>query len=363
MILADKNHEEFYLQRTLITNRRKMKAVLLAVVCFLVFLKCNQKDDQIHKITGEAQGTTYQITYVAQGKENYKKEIDSLLSAVDLSLSTYVSHSIISRINKNDSDVVADKYFTEVFNKAQEISKKTEGVFDVTVAPVINAWGFGFTKKANVDSAMIDSLLQFIGYEMVSLKNGKLVKAKSPIMLDFNAIAQGYTVDILASFLQSKGIGNYLVELGGEVKAKGKKNNNEYWKIGIDQPNETYTEGRPLKAIVNLNNKALATSGNYRKFYIENGQKYAHIIHPHTGYPAKHNLLSATVIATDCMTADAYATAFMVMGMKKAKDFLSENKQLGLEVLFIYDDNGKWNTYLSDTLKEWVEEITEVNDR
>ena len=177
------------------------------------------------------------------------------------------------------------------------------------------------------------------------------------MMLDFNAIAQGYTVDLLSSFLESKGINNYLVELGGEVRTKGKKNNGEDWKIGIDQPNETYTEGRPLKAIVSLKNKALATSGNYRKFYVENGRKYAHIIDPHTGYPAKHNLLSATVIANDCMTADAFATAFMVMGLEKAKQFLSKAKQLGLEVFFIYDEHGTWKTYTSETLKERIEEL------
>ncbi len=176
-------------------------------------------------------------------------------------------------------------------------------------------------------------------------------------MLDFNALAQGYTVDVLASFLESKGIINYLVELGGEVKAKGKKDPDEYWKVGIDQPNETATDGRPLKAIIKLKDRALATSGNYRKFYVENGKKYAHIINPFTGYPAKHNLLSATVLADDCMTADAYATAFMVMGLEKAKQFLSEHKELNLEVFFIYDENGIWKTYTSETLKEWIEEI------
>jgi FAD:protein FMN transferase len=361
MILAVKIPQRLHAQQMLITNSKRVKALLVAVVCFLAFLTCNQKGSQLHTIAGEAQGTTYRITYESPEKQNLQGGIDSLLKAIDLSLSTYIPHSIISRINRNDGGAVADNYFTEVFNKAQEISKKTGGNFDVTVAPVINAWGFGFTKKASVDSAMIDSLLRYVGYEMVSLKNGKLVKEKPEIMLDFNALAQGFTVDVLASFLDSKRIGSYLVELGGEVKAKGKKNNSEYWKIGIDQPNENYTDGRPLKAVVRLYNKALATSGNYRKFYVENGKKYAHIINPRTGYSAKHNLLSATVIASDCMTADAYATAFMVMGMNRAKNFLSENKQLGLEVLFIYDDNGKWQTYMSETLKEWVEKVGEDN--
>ena len=334
-----------------------MKFIFLTVVAFLLLINCNQESNKIIKISGNAQGTTWQITYLSENNSNYKGAIDSIFNRIDLSLSTYDPASIISRINKNDTGVVVDDYFMEVFNKSIEVSDKTKGLFDVTVAPVVNAWGFGFTKKAEVDSAMIDSLLDFIGYKMVRLEGKKLIKKKPQIMLDFNAIAPGYTVDVLTSYLESKGIINYIVELGGEVKAKGKKNNNENWTVGIDQPNEIPTEGRPLQAIIKLKDRALATSGNYRKFYIENGKKYAHIIDPYTGYPAKHNLLSATVLAGDCMTADAYATAFMVMGLEKSKQFLSENRELQLEVFFIYDENGVWKTYTSETLKEWIEVI------
>ena len=220
----------------------------------------------------------------------------------------------------------------------------------------MNAWGFGPTKRSVIDSMTIDSLLSFTGYKLVSLENNKLIKKDLRVKLDFNAIAQGYTVDLLASFLESREINNYLVELGGEVKAKGKKNN-EYWTVGIDKPNESYTEGRPLQAIVKLRDKALATSGNYRKYIEENGRKYGHIINPITGYPAKNNLLSATVIAPDCMTADAYATAFMVMGVNRAKEFLSKNRNLNLEVFFIYDEAGKWKTFTSETLKSWMQEM------
>ncbi len=334
-----------------------MKFLFLTIISFVLLISCNQDSNKIFRIAGKAQGTTYHISYVSADNSNYKPGIDSLLKEIDLSLSTYVPVSIISRINKNDSSVLADKYFTEVFNKSIEVSERTGGLFDVTVGPIINAWGFGFTKKADVDSTMIDSLLHYIGYKMVRLEGNKLVKTKPQIILDFNAIAQGYTVDVLASYLENKGISNYLVELGGEVKAKGKKNKKEYWKIGIDKPNEIQTDERPLQAVINLNTKALATSGNYRKFYIENGKKHAHIIDPRTGYPAKHNLLSATVIAGDCMTADAYATAFMVMGLERSKQFLSENKNLRLEVYFIYDENGGWKTYTSETLKEWMKEL------
>jgi FAD:protein FMN transferase len=335
----------------------KMKFIFLTVVAILFLINCNQESNRTIKIAGNAQGTTWHIIYLSGDNLNYKTAMDSLLKDIDMSLSTYVPSSIISRINKNDTTVNVDDYFVEVFNKSINVSEITNGIFDVTVAPVINAWGFGFTKKADVDSAMIDSLLDFIGYKMLRLEGRKLVKEKPQVMLDFNAIAQGYTIDVLAAWLESKGIINYLIELGGEVKAKGKKDNDENWTVGIDQPNETPTEGRPLKAIVKLNDRALATSGNYRKFYVEDGKKMAHIIDPHTGYPAKHNLLSATVLAGDCMTADAYATAFMVMGMEKSKQFLSEHQELRLEVFFIYEENSVWKTYTSEALKEWIKEI------
>ena len=252
---------------------------------------------------------------------------------------------------------MADRYFQEVFKKSIEISKNTGGLFDVTVGPLINAWGFGPGKQMKMDSLLVDSLRSFTGYHLVHLQGNKLIKEKPAVTLDFNAIAQGYTVDLLAGYLEEKGIVNYLVELGGEVKAKGKKDNNSYWRVGIDQPNEIYTTGRPLQAVVELKDGALATSGNYRKYIEEDGKKYTHIINPKTGYPSKHNLLSATVIASDCMTADAYATAFMVMGLETAKKFVSANKHLNLEVYFIYDQNGKWETYASERVKEWLREI------
>jgi thiamine biosynthesis lipoprotein len=337
--------------------QNKMKTAILFAY-FLFFLSgCKEKTGSVIKISGEAQGTTYSISWISNDGLNYQMSVDSIFKRIDSSLSTYLPVSIISRVNKNDSTVILDDHFITVFRKAGEVSEKTGGAFDVTVAPVINAWGFGFTKKATVDSAMIDSLLQFIGYGKVSLYGNRLVKGKKETMLDFNAIAQGYTVDVISNFLKSRGVENYFVELGGEVKTKGKKENNEYWKVGIDKPQESIPGERPLQAIIDLENKALATSGNYRKFYEENGQKYSHIIDPATGYPAKNNLLSASVLADDCMTADAYATAFMVMGLERSKKFLSENKNLKLEVYFIYDENGVLKTYVSDELKKLMTEL------
>ena len=288
-----------------------MKSLFPAVAALLFLINCSPSKIKTIRLAGNAQGTTWQITWLSENNTAHKEAIDSIFKKIDLSLSTYISSSIISRMNRNDTGVIADDHFITVFRKSIEISEKTEGLFDVTIAPIINAWGFGFTKKARIDSMDIDNLLDCVGYKLVRLEGRKLVKDKPSSMLDFNAIAQGYTVDVLSSYLESEGITNYLVELGGEVRAKGQKHQNKYWTVGIDQPNETTTEGRPLKAIIKLKDRSLATSGNYRKFYIEDGKKYAHIIDPHTGYPAKNNLLSATVVAGDCATADAYATAFM----------------------------------------------------
>jgi thiamine biosynthesis lipoprotein len=329
-------------------------AYFVSGMLIFFFSFCSTKENDIIRFSAPAQGTTYTITYQSSEQINYQKQIDSLLADLDSSLSTYNPGSIISKVNKNDSSVLLDRYFIEVFKKAIEISGQTEGLFDVTVAPLINAYGFGFTKKEEVDSAMVDSLLKFVGYKMVKLEGEKIIKSRPELMLDFNAIAQGYSVDILAEFLESKGLRNYLVELGGEVRAKGKNKKDEFWQIGIDKPEERMDDTRPLEAVVGLKDAALATSGNYRKFYVENGKKYSHIIDPHTGYPARHNLLSATVVASNCITADAYATAFMVMGIENAKQFLSENKDLQLQVFFIYDEGGTWKTYMSEGLRDWI---------
>lgn len=336
-------------------NKTHMKKFLIPLVIFLFILTgCNNK--KTFKIEGNAQGTTYHITYVSENAINHKIAIDSLLKNIDLSMSTWLPNSIISRINNNEGSITIDNHFIDVYHKSIEVSEKTDGLFDITVAPLVNSWGFGFTKKTTPDSAKIDSLLQLVGYKMVKLEGNKIIKTKPQIKLDFNAIAQGYSVDVLANYLENKGINNYLVELGGELKAKGKKEN-EHWRVGIDKPDEKATPERELKAVISLNNKALATSGNYRKFYEEGGQKFSHIINPKTGYPARQNLLSATVIADDGITADAYATAFMVMGLKKSIHFLENNKDLKLEAYFIYDDNGNWKTYLSESLKKHLTEL------
>lgn len=330
------------------------KIAIIGLV-LLLLSGCHRGLENTITISGAAQGTSYHITYVAGEHSNYRESFDSIFRQIDRSLSTYDTGSLISKINRNDTSITVDPYFSDVFHKSVETSEKTKGLFDITVAPVINAYGFGFTKRERVTKGLIDSLLRFVGYKKVRLAGNKVVKDMPQVMLDFNAIAQGYTVDVLASFLESKGIKNYMVEVGGELKAKGTKLNDSSWTVGIQTPDENDAEAAPLFARVRINNKSLATSGNYKLFYVEEGNKYAHIIDPFTGYPAKNNLLSATVIANDCMTADAYATSFMVMGLEKSKQFLSENKDLDLEVFFIYDDNGVWKKYATKYFEENAE--------
>lgn len=330
------------------------KITILGLV-FLLLLGCNRGLNNTITISGAAQGTSYQITYVAGEHSNYRESFDSIFRQIDRSLSTYDTGSIVSKINRNDATVTVDRYFSDVFNKSIEVSEKTKGLFDITVAPVVNAYGFGFKKRERVTNGLIDSLLRFVGYQKVRLADNKVVKDMPQVMLDFNAIAQGYTVDVLASFLESKGIKNYMVEVGGELSAKGTKLNDSSWTVGIQTPDENDGEAASLFTRVRINNKSLATSGNYKRFYVEDGKKYSHIINPFTGYPAKNNLLSATVIANDCMTADAYATSFMVMGLEKSKQFLSENKELDLEVFFIYDEKGIWKRYATNYFEENAE--------
>ncbi|MBN2347710.1 MAG: FAD:protein FMN transferase [Bacteroidales bacterium] len=308
-------------------------------------------------VEGFTQGTTYHITYQSKTGKNLKKDIEEVLAGFDLSLSAYIPNSIISRINTNDPEVRADVYFLTVYNKALEVYNATDGAFDITVAPLVNAWGFGFTEKAEVDSALIDSLVQYVGMQKIDLDGKKIIKVNPNVMIDVNAIAQGYSVDIIARYLDALNIKNYLVEIGGEVKAKGKNKKGKYWRIGVDKPIENnLVPGSDLQTILVLKNQSLATSGNYRKFYEKDGIKYAHSIDPKTGYPVLKNLLSATVITPDCITADAYATAFMVMGLEKTKVFLEKNKKI--EAYLIYSDQeGNFQVYCTPGIKKNIKPV------
>jgi thiamine biosynthesis lipoprotein len=333
-----------------------MKYIGLVLVLFLLLNACQPKKSEYFKISGFAQGTTYHITYENSTNEDYSQDIDSILKAFNKSCSIYDSTSIISRINKNDPTVEADDWFIDVFNKSAEVNRISEGAFDITVGPVVNAWGFGSKAVARHDSAYIDSLLQFVGMEKVKLEGRKVTKKFAGVKLDVNALAQGYSVDIVCDFFKSKSIRNYLVEIGGEVRGNGTNAKDKFWHIGIDKPSDGNMDpGKELQAIVELNNKALATSGNYRAFFEENGVKYAHTIDPKTGFPARNTLLSATVVCHDCITADAYATSFMVVGVDKSKELLQ--KLPGLEVYFVYSNpSGEYEVFISEGMKKMIVE-------
>ncbi len=308
------------------------------------------------KISGYTQGTTYNITYQDPDSTDYQEQLEKLLGEFDQSLSTYIPSSIVSRMNQGIPDVVADEYFRICFLAAEEVYAATGGAFDITVAPVVNAWGFGFTEKSRVDSALIDSLLQFVGMNKVSLRENKLVREREGMMLDMNAIAQGYAVDVLAGFFDAENIENYLVEIGGEVRCSGKNRFGLDWRIGIDKPIDgLQLPGVQMQAIVQISGRSLATSGNYRRFYEEDGIKYSHTIDPSSGYPVQHGLLSATVVAGDCMRADAYATAFMVMGYEKARRFLEKHTYLDAYLIF-NDEMGEYRVWYTAGMEKILSE-------
>lgn len=310
------------------------------------------------KIEGEAQGTTYHITYFDTQNRDFKPEIEKILQDFDLSVSTYIPNSIISRINSNEKNVIVDKYFKACFKKAKEVWKNTNGAFDPTVYPLVNAWGFGPGKKQKIEKAKIDSILKFVGFQLIELKGNTIVKKDPRVALDFNAFAQGYSVDVVSEFLNSKGIKAYIVEIGGEVYAKGRKPNGGNWTIGIEKPIDNKESGNPLKAIVKLENLAIATSGNYRRFTIEDGVKYVHHIDPKTGYPTKNNLLSASIFAKECISSDANATVVLVLGLEKAKVFLQKHPELQAYLIYS-DDKGNYQVYETPGVKSIISEADE----
>ena len=306
---------------------------LLVFSIFLVFATC--KKEHLFKdytLKGLVFGTTYKITYL-NSDTNYQKSIDSLFLKVNLSLSTYMERSDISKINKGDTDIIVDDFFVEVLKKSKRIFIETDGFFDPTVGNLVNAWGFGpKIEKLNLTEDQVKLQMQFVGLDKVKLKNKRIVKEKPEIYLDFNSIAKGFGIDVVARFLESKKIDNYLVEIGGEIRTGGFKEEQQPWIVKLVDPIESNSGFKNL----NLSNKSMATSGNYRKFRITDaGKKYVHTINPKTGYAIESNLLSVSVIADlDCADVDAYATAFMAMGLEKTKSFLDKNTKLEVILLF-----------------------------
>lgn len=337
---------------------KELKRFYSVLVVAVLFISCDKTAD-FYMIQGEAQGSTYSIKYIASEEKVTKNQIDSLLTAFDLSLSTYRPDSKISKINAGDSTVVVDDFFTETFQLSNQIYKETKGLFDPTIGVLVNAYGFGPNKKQeNLSQKQIDSLLQFIGFDKISLNSNKTISKKhNQTFIDFNAIAQGYSVDVVVNYLKSKGIENAIVEIGGELFAFGKNTiENKNWVVGIDDPLQK-PEERTLIAKVNLENLGMATSGNYRKVMVDEvtGEKFVHIINPKTGLAQKNHVLSATVLSKSSGLSDGYATAFMLMNLEESKAFLQQHPELYVMLLYA-DSNNKMQRFTTDNFNKLIKE-------
>ena len=329
--------------------------ILLIIGTVLIIRQQRSMPFQYNK--GMVFGTFYSITY--QNDKDLHDEIEAEMKKVDNALSMFNEKSVISRINQEQTNYIDDseegRMFLEVYNLAMKISNETDGAFDITVAPLVNAWGFGFKENVFPDNQTIDSLLQIVGYQKQSFfedKKGKGIrKNNKSMMFDCSAIAKGYGTDVVARLLEKYGVENYMVEIGGEVVTRGINPKRVPWKIGVNKPIEDSLSKGEIQTVLNVTDRAMATSGNYRNFYYRGGQKYAHTIDPRTGHPVQHSLLSATVLTDNCATADAYATAFMVMGLDRAKQFLEKHPEL--LVYFIYaKPDGNTDTWFSPSLKD-----------
>ena len=336
----------------------ELKKLVSLFIFTLFIISCqNERNEKVFVIQGEAQGSTYAIKYISTSEIITKQSIDSILLAFDMSLSTYRPDSKISKINAGDNAIVVDDFFEETFKTSHEIYTTTNGLFDPTIGALVNAYGFGPNKQAiALNPFKIDSLLQFVGFDKVKLNEDKTIAKQYPqTYFDFNAIAQGYSVDVVADFLKSKGIENAIVEIGGEIFAFGKNTiENKNWVVGIDDPTQS-PEERTLIAKIKLENLGMATSGNYRKVKVDSitGQKFGHIINPKTGFSEKSPVLSATVLAPRCIDADGYATAFMIMNFEETKKLLQARDDL--YVLLIYtDENNQVQQFKTDNFKELI---------
>ncbi|MDR1543052.1 MAG: FAD:protein FMN transferase [Prevotellaceae bacterium] len=318
------------------------KRILTAVIFFVIalgFILWQRESPEFVKDEGAVFGTFYSITCKSPDGKSLQKEIEEVLQSVNASLSMFNDSSTISKINRNE-DVETDEIFEKVFFFAQKISQKTDGAFDITVAPLVNLWGFGLKNRENVTAEMIDSARQFVGYQNVILENHKLIKSNPNVMLDAGAIAKGFACDLVADFLKKRKIKDFCIEIGGEIVVSGKNPKNKLWNIGINKPIESRGNiNNDIEKEVKITDCAMATSGNYRNFYEKDGKKFAHTINPKTGSPVSHNLLSATIIAKDCMTADAFATACMVVGLESSVNLCKNNPEI--RGIFIYEKNGK----------------------
>ena len=327
----------------------------ISSIFFLIILliSCDEPvKKQYQKFEGLALGTVFHITYDPSEHEILENEIDSLLHLVNKSMSTYIPNSDISKINRGDTAVIVDEMFVEVFQKSDRIYRETNGYFDPTIGIIVNAWGFGPKGQLEaIDTTQIKTMLTFVGFKNVKIENGTVKKKFRESYIDFNAIAKGFAVDVIGRYLESRNIDNYLIEIGGEIRARGVNSSNNPWTIAIEKPN--FDGSRSFQNVIELSDESIATSGNYRKFKIDSltGEKYAHTMDPKTGFPSKSNLLSASVISEkDCADVDAYATALMSMGLDKSKIFLRKNPELKAFLIFSTND-GQIKTYTTKNLR------------
>ena len=330
-------------------NRRRIiiqTLALLLLIAGTLYIAWQQRTMPYQHNEGMVFGTFYKITY--QYENDLREGIEREMKKVDDALSPFNKNSIISAVNEN-KPVALNDMFMSVYDLARTVSEDTDGAFDITVAPLVNAWGFGFKHNIAPTKSTIDSIMNFVGYKKVRMMGRTIMKDDPRVMLDCSAIAKGYGSDVVAHYLESMGISNYLVEIGGEIVAKGSNPKGKPWAIGVEKPvDDSLAVKSELQTVLNITDMAMATSGNYRNFYYKDGKKYAHTIDPKTGHPVQHNILSATVIAKRCAMADAYATAFMVVGLDKAKEILGRHKDL--KAYIIYDKGGKYGIWHTEGL-------------
>ena len=329
-----------------------MKRLLLGVCCVLALLSSCVNQPKKIVLQGLAQGSYYAITYFDELNRNFQHEIDSIFHAVDMSVNLWVDSSVISKVNRNE-EVTLDSIFIDNFRIAQKAARLSDGYFDPTISPIVAAWGFSYKSGDSITPQLIDSLKQLVNYQKIRIENGKVVKENPNMKLDFNAIAQGYTSDLIASFLESRGIKNYLVDTGGEIMARGSKPNGQPWIVGIEKPAKNWDSEQVVQTRITLRDKGLVTSGSTRKYVERNGRRYSHCIDPKTGYPVEHNVLSATVMAENSVWADAMASICMVMGIEKSLPLIESMD--GIEVYYIFvNDQNELETFATEGFQKLI---------
>lgn len=316
-----------------------MKKIFVTAFIFMLFASCHRQ--QKMNYSGVTQGSYFSITYFDENGRNFENEIDSIFEAVDNSVSLWNENSIIRKVNRNE-DVVVDQIFKDNFEWSRRASELSGGAFDATIGPLVSAWGFHYKKELEMTPETVDSIRQLVDYRKIEIIDDKVVKANPNMTLDFNAVAQGYTADLVGKLLETNGIYNYLVDVGGEIMAHGAKPNGEEWVIGIEKPAENFDSERSVQIKINLKDRGIVTSGNYRKYIEKDGVRYSHSINPKTGYPVPQDLLSATIIAENATWADCLASICMLVGREKAVELLEKEKNA--EAYFIYVENGEIKT-------------------